>query len=74
MGGAPPHKNNLIGTAARGWTQIGLFKMNTFSFRLFCSHSLLAGGFVFTGRAGSARSPPYNQADHLKNSKTSLKP
>ncbi len=28
-GGAPPHKNNLIGTAARGWTQIGLFKMDT---------------------------------------------
>ncbi len=28
-GGAPPHKNNLIGTAAHGWTQIELFKTNT---------------------------------------------
>ncbi len=34
MGGAPPHKNNLIGTAARGWTQIGLFKMDTEAFSL----------------------------------------
>ncbi len=31
-GGAPPHKNNLIGTAAHGWTQIELFKMNTTAF------------------------------------------
>ncbi len=27
-GGAPPHKNNLIGTVARGWTQIGPFKVD----------------------------------------------
>ncbi len=26
--GAPPHKNNLIGKAARGWTQIEPFKMD----------------------------------------------
>ncbi len=30
--GAPPYKNNLIGTAARGWTQIELFEMNTTAF------------------------------------------
>ncbi len=45
-GGAPSHKNNLIGTAARGWTQIGPFKMDTKA--LFISlaltfRSLLAG-------------------------------
>ncbi len=31
-GGALPHKNNLIGTAARGWTQIEPFKMDNKSF------------------------------------------
>ncbi len=38
--GSPPHKNNLIGTAARGWTQIGPFKMNTKA--LFMYYLLLA--------------------------------
>ncbi len=28
-GGAPPHKKNLIGTVAYGWTQIGPFKIDT---------------------------------------------
>ncbi len=41
-GGAPPHKNNLIGTAACGWTQIGPFKMDTkaFSFSLLLANLL----------------------------------
>ncbi len=32
MGGAPPHKNNLIGTAAYGRVQIKPLKMNDKSF------------------------------------------
>ncbi len=58
-GEAPPHNNNLIGKAARGWTQIGPFKMDTtalFISLAFTSSSLLAGtsGSSFD----RARSPP----------------
>ncbi len=44
MGGAPSHKNNLIGTAARGWTQIEPLKVDNkvFSFRFHLTHLLLA--------------------------------
>ncbi len=42
MGRAPHHKNNLIGTAARGWTQIELFKMDTKALFISLAQSLLA--------------------------------
>ncbi len=40
MGGSLPHKNNLIGTAGRVWTQIGLFKMDTTDFSISFFFSL----------------------------------
>ncbi len=45
-GRALPHKNNLFGTAAHGWTQIGPFKMDTkalFISLTLTSPSVLAG-------------------------------
>ncbi len=40
-GRAPPHKNNLIGAAACGWTQSELFKTNTTALSFgFFSHFL----------------------------------
>ncbi len=50
-GGALPHKNNLIGTAACGWTQIGLLKMDTKA--LFIS-LMLTSRSLLTGTSGSS--------------------
>ncbi len=51
-----------------GWTEISLIKTDTQL--LARSLTCLKLRFVFTDRTGNARSPPYHQADHLKNSKT----
>ncbi len=66
-GGAPPQKNNLIGTVARGWTLIGPFKMDTKALFIAACSKTLASSLSALQSANRR----YNQADHLKNSKTS---
>ncbi len=60
MGGAPPHKNNLIGTAAVGVSKLVLLKMNNKALNtsLFFTCSLTDD--PETGRAGPL---PYRQAE-----------
>ncbi len=58
-GRAPPHKNNVIGTAAHGQTQIGPFKMGTKA--LFISLALSTRSLLARTSGSSfdpARSPP----------------
>ncbi len=70
QGGAPPHKNNLIGTVARGWPQIGPFKMDTKA--LFIASSLACLFAAACSKNWSlialrrARSLPHHQADEPK--------
>ncbi len=69
MGGAPPHKNNLIETAAVGGSKPEPLKMNNKSFELqsafTCSLADEPEAAAPSGRTGP---PPYHQAtaDHLK--------
>ncbi len=64
-GGAPPHKNNLIGTAAVGRSKIVLLKMNNkaLSFGLLLDRSAFTCSLTDDPEAGHAGPPPYHQAE-----------
>ncbi len=75
MGGAPPHKNNLIGTATVGGSKSSWLKMNTTAFSSLLFTCSLADEPEASSSSGRAGPPLYHQAeaDPLKEFNTSSK-